>query len=186
MVNSYLNSLLLALILIMGVLSAVPSSTSSYAQTSSGMRKSTSGGSLDILLEPSPEPIGIKEPTKFKVTFLKRGTNEVQPHIDYDFIIVKGGKEVFKASALVGQPNKPLHTAEGILNSPNLSYKFPDTGDYIIKVSVMGILFNPIKPESAEFPIKSIPEFPAGVAVLAMGSIIGIILVVSRLKNKEL
>jgi hypothetical protein len=183
MVNSHLSSLPLALILIMGVLSVVPSSTSSYAQTSSGMRKSTSGGSLDVLLEPSPEPIGIKEPTKFKVTFLKRGTNEVQQHIDYDFIIVKGSKEVFKASTLAGQPNKPLHTAEGIVTIP---YTFQDTGDYLIKVPVMGILFNPIKPESAEFPINSIPEFPSGVAVLAMVSIIGIILASCRLNKKEL
>jgi hypothetical protein len=96
---------------------------------------------------------------------------------------VKGSKEVFKASTLAGQPNKPLHTAEGIVTIP---YTFQDTGDYLIKVPVMGILFNPIKPESAEFPINSIPEFPSGVAVLAMVSIIGIILASCRLNKKEL
>ena len=94
----------LALIISLLIIPSYSSHMLSYAQTYSGMRKSTSGGSLDILLEPSPEPIGIKEPTKFKVTFLKRGTNEVQPHIDYDFIIVKGSKEeVFKASEVAGQ-----------------------------------------------------------------------------------
>ena len=75
-----------------------------------------------------------------------------QPHVDYDFIIIKGGKEVFKASQQAGQPNQPLHTAEGIVTIP---YAFQDLGDYTAKVSVMGILFNPIKPESTEFTVQS-------------------------------
>src|SRR5919198_2175342 len=104
----------LALIISLLIIPSYSSHMLSYAQTYSGMRKSTSGRSLDVLLEPSPEAIGIKNSTKFKITFLQKDTDEVQPHIDYDFIIVKGSKEeVFKASALAGQPNKPLHTAEG-------------------------------------------------------------------------
>jgi hypothetical protein len=68
------------------------------------MKKTTSGGSLDVLLQPSPEPIGNKDQTSFKVTFLQKGTgNKVQPHIDYDFIIkVNSGKVIFMASQLAG------------------------------------------------------------------------------------
>ena len=42
--------------------------------------------------------------TKFKVTFLKKGTESVQEHIDYDFIIIKDNKELFRASKQTGQP----------------------------------------------------------------------------------
>jgi hypothetical protein len=128
-----------------------------YAQTSppsssaGGMKKTTSGGTLDVVVQPSPEPVGHTGPTSFKVTFLQKGTDKVQPHIDYDFTITNNGKQVFQASQLAGQPGKPLHTAEGVVTIP---YTFQSTGDYSINVPVYGILFNPIKPESADFSVK--------------------------------
>ena len=128
-----------------------------YAQTtppsspSAGMKKTTSGGTLDVVLQPSPQPIGHTAPTSFKVTFLQKGTDKVQPHIDYDFTITNNGKQVFQASQLAGQPGKPLHTAEGAVTIP---YTFQGSGDYSINVPVYGILFNPIKPESADFSVK--------------------------------
>ena len=57
---------------------------------------------------------------------------------------------MFAASQLAGQP-PPLHTSEGIVTIP---YTFQGPGDYTINVTVYGILFNPIKPESADFTIK--------------------------------
>ena len=57
---------------------------------------------------------------------------------------------MFAASQLAGQP-APLHTSEGVVTIP---YTFQSPGDYTIDVAVYGILFNPIKPESADFTIK--------------------------------
>ncbi len=151
-----------------------------YAQTSVGLRKTTNGGAVDILLQPSPEPPTNNAQSEFKVSFLKKGTSSIQPHIDYDFTIMKNGKEVFSASNQTGQPGKPLHTAESVVTIP---YKFLDTGNnYSIKVSVEGILFNPIRPESVEFPIKVVPEFPAGFVAGALATMISAILIANKFR----
>jgi hypothetical protein len=116
------------------------------------LKKQTNGGSLDVMVQPSPWPIGHTGPTSLKVQFLTKGASTVQPHIDYDLIIKdSGGKQVFSASQLAGQSGAPLHTAEGIVTIP---YTFASSGNYNIDVTVYGILFNPIKPESADFTIK--------------------------------
>src|SRR5918911_2347400 len=158
MPDNRLYALLLSIVLMTVVAGTFSILTSPiYAQTSppsssaGGMKKTTSGGTLDVVVQPSPEPVGHTGPTSFKVTFLQKGPDTVQPHIDYDFIIMNNGKEVFQASQLAGQPGKPLHTAEGVVTIP---YTFQSSGDYSINVQVFGILFNPIKPESAQYSIK--------------------------------
>jgi len=165
MFNNRLNRTLFASIAIVvaSILIILISSSVSYAQTpppdssaggAGGMKKQTSGGALDILLQASPQPAGHTSPTSLKVEFMTKGTGAIQPHIDYDVVIKdssSGGKQVFTASQLAGQPGKPLHTAEGIVTIP---YTFPSPGDYSISIPVYGILFNPIKPESADFTIK--------------------------------
>ena len=164
-----IKSLVVTLVLVAGIFSTLimtlPSLT--YAQTSSmsssssgsgtnsngNMEKQTSGGALNVILQPSPQPIGHTGPTSLKVQFMTKGSNTVQPHIDYDLIVKdSSGKQVFSASQLAGQP-LPLHTSEGIVTIP---YTFKGPGDYTIDVTVYGILFNPIKPESADFTIKVI------------------------------
>jgi hypothetical protein len=117
----------------------------------SDLKKQTNGGSLGVMLQPSPQPIGHTGSTSLKVQFLTKGTDTVQPHIDYEIIIKdSSGKQVFAASKLAGQP-PPLHTSEGVFTIP---YTFPAPGSYTIDVTAYGILFNPIKPESADFTIK--------------------------------
>ena len=111
--------------------------------------KPTTGGSLKVQIEPTPATVKVNTPTKFKITFSKSPGN-VQPHIDYDFLIAKNGKGVFSASSSTGQTGVPLHTAEGIITIP---YVFHSPGNYTLTVKVFGILFNPIRPESADFPI---------------------------------
>ena len=116
------------------------------------LKKQTNGGSLDVMVQPSLWPIGHTGPTSLKVQFLTKGASTVQPHIDYDLIIKdSGGKQVFSASQLAGQSGAPLHTAEGIVTIP---YTFASSGNYNIDVTVYGILFNPIKPESADFTVR--------------------------------
>src|SRR5215207_5664688 len=67
--------------------------SASHAQTSpstgDAKKTTTSGGTLDVRLEPSPNPIKSSQETKYKVTFLQKGTDTIQVHIDYDFIILK-------------------------------------------------------------------------------------------------
>jgi hypothetical protein len=153
--NSRLNILLVALLIIAAGIISLPVTLSTFAQTSSGgMKKTTNGGALDVLLQPSPQPIANKGQTSFKVTFLQKGTDKVEAHIDYDFVIMNGKKQVFEASQLAGQPGKPLHTAEGIVTIP---YTFQSPGDYSVNIMVYGILFNPIRPESAEYSLKVTP-----------------------------
>ncbi len=133
------------------------------------MKKTTSGGTLDVVLDPSPQPIGKKDQTKFKVIFLQKGEiDKIQSHIDYDFIITKnGGKQLFQASTVAGQQGIPLHTAEGIVTIP---YKFQGTGEYLVNVTISGVLFNEIRPESVIFPIKVTAAAPASGNPNANGS----------------
>ena len=101
MSKSHLYAFSLSLLLVITVTLVSSSFTlPTYAQTpssspNSSMKKTTSGGALDVVLQPSPGPIGHTGPTSFKVTFLQKGTDKVQPHIDYDFTIANNGKQVF-------------------------------------------------------------------------------------------
>jgi hypothetical protein len=136
------------------VLCCVSSASVSQAQTSTSSddtkKTTTSGGTLDVKLEPSPNPIKSGQETKYKVTFLQKGTDTVQVHIDYDFIILKDNTtEVFKASQQTGQPL--LHTAEGTVTIP---FTLEEPSDYTIRVPMMGINFIPMATEYADFPIK--------------------------------
>jgi hypothetical protein len=115
------------------------------------LRSSTNASSLDVLLVPL---LNIsKEEMYFRVGFLQPNTTELQRHVDFNFIITKDGKEVFAASNQTGQPHIPLHSIPGTMDIPLFTYDFQKTGEYTIKIPVFGILFNPIKPEEAEFRI---------------------------------
>jgi hypothetical protein len=87
------------------------------------MNKSTSGGSLNVMVQPTPIVKGTQ--TNFTFGFEQKGGRVVQPHTDYDVTITKDGKRVFQASALGGgiikgtssiaHPNQPLHATTGSL-----------------------------------------------------------------------
>jgi hypothetical protein len=146
-----MNSAFITLIIISCIFSILPPS-STYAIRSAGtLNEATSGRSLNLMLEPSPNPVVKGTQTNFKVIFNQNAGTAVQPHIDYDVTIFKNGKQVFQASALAGHPNQPLHTAEGIVTIP---YTFQQQGTYVMYITVYGILFNPIRPEVAQFPIS--------------------------------
>lgn len=158
----YMNSTIIAFVLITSIFGILLTSTSAYAITySATMNKATSGGSINVMVQPTPTPIVKGTQTNFTVSFEQKGGNVVQPHIDYDVTITKGGKLVFQASALGGgiikgtsktaHPNQPLHATTGIVTIP---YTFQKQGDYVMNVTVYGILFNPINPEYAQFSIS--------------------------------
>jgi hypothetical protein len=147
-----MNIALVAFALFFSIFGILLTTSSTYAQTSSApMSKVTSGGSLNVILQPSPLPVAKGSQTNLKVSFDQKGSSAVQAHIDYDLTIMKVGKQVFQASALAGHPNQPLHTAEGVVTIP---YTFPQRGAYVMNITVYGILFNPIRPETAQFPIS--------------------------------
>src|SRR5215218_5771894 len=100
------------------------------------MRASTSGNSLDIRIEPR---WGDGGKASFKVSFLRHGTDTLQEHVDYNFVIMKDSQQIFSAAAPLGQPS--VHTVEGIviIPIPTAPYKFPNNGDYSIEISVSGI-----------------------------------------------
>jgi hypothetical protein len=149
---NYMNRTIVAFALVASIFSILLTASSTDAQLSGAtMNKVTSGGSLKLILQPSPYPIAKGKQTNFKVTFDQKGSSAVQPHIDYDLTITKDGKQVLQASALAGHPNQPLHTAEGIVTIP---YTFQQPGGYMMNITAYGILFNPIKPETAQFPIS--------------------------------
>ena len=123
-----------------------------YTVTSAiATNKPTSGGSLNVVLQPSPDPVVKGTQTNLKVIFDQKGSSVVQSHIEYDVTISNAGKQLFQATAVAGHPGQPLHTSEGIVTIP---YTFEEPGSYFVKVTVFGILFNPIYPESAQFQVN--------------------------------
>jgi len=168
------SSIVLTTFLLAAVLSI--SLTAVHAQNA-GMVQATSGKSLDIRVEPQWSDGG---QARFKVSFLKPGTETVQVHIDYNVVIKdKDGKEIF-STAQGGQPLQ--HTAEGVVTItqvPSPPFKFPGNGDYEVEVSVSGINFVPMNTETATFSIQVTPEFPIGVVAI-MAALIGTTVVLSR------
>jgi hypothetical protein len=127
-------------------------STSTFVQTSdAAMYKVASGGSLNVILQPSPFPVIKGTQTNLKVSFDQKGSSVLQAHVDYDLTIMKDGKKVFQLSSQAGYPNQPLHTTEGVVIIP---YTFQQAGTYVINTTVYGILYNPITPETSQFTIN--------------------------------
>jgi hypothetical protein len=147
-----MNSTIITFALIVSIFGILLNPSLTYAVTSAtAMNKPTSGGSLNVMLQPSPDPVVKGTQTNLKVSFDQKGTSTVQPHIDYDVTISKAGKQLFNAVTQAGQPGPSLHTSDGIIT---ILYTFQEPGIYSIKVSVFGILFNPINPEFAQFQVN--------------------------------
>jgi hypothetical protein len=118
------------------------------------MKNSTNDGTLDVLLESIPYPAKVNiDSMKFKLSFLKPNTNQLQKHVDFNLRIFKDDEQVFQATNQTGQPLVPLHATDGYMTVPVLNYNFDQLGKYLIEIPVYGILFNPIRPEYANFTI---------------------------------
>lgn len=140
-----------------------------------GMNQPSSGGSLDVLVEPE---WGESSNMNLTVSFLQPGSQTVQEHIDYDLKIEdSGGNQVYSAAAEFNQP--ALHTAEGVVTIP---YTFEGNGNYNIVIEMTGIQFIPIAPETAEFSVNVTPEFPAG-ALSVIAAVTAGTIAVARMKR---
>jgi hypothetical protein len=150
----HLRTALLTLMISVSILCSQISLTS--AQTSSILNKPAKGTSLGAVLQPSPSPVHKGVSTNITITFLtlrfgQKDKSTLQPHVDYDATIIKDGKKVFQVSAFAGQPGQPLHSGGGIIIFP---YTFQQRGVYVANITVYGILFSPIRPDSVQFPIN--------------------------------
>jgi hypothetical protein len=114
---------------------------------------STSRGSLEVKLEAIPYPIESNKDMEFKVSFLKPNSSILQDNVDFNFIILKDGKRVFQASNHTDRPSVLLHTTNGSMTISILNYKFNEEGPYLVQVPIYAILYNPIRPEYANFTI---------------------------------
>ena len=104
---------------------------------------------IKVKLEYAPSAIQIGSPEFFRATLFHNEKNEIVLHADTDIAISKNGKELYKASSEFSQPF--VHTPNGIVLS---SYKFPDSGQYIITAKILGINFIPINPKQADFIVN--------------------------------
>ncbi|MGA9842056.1 MAG: hypothetical protein WBP64_12710 [Nitrososphaeraceae archaeon] len=64
---------------------------------------------------------------------------------------MKDNKVKFQYSNETGQPQISLHTYNGEIQVPILNNHNLPAGQYVIKILIYGILFNPIKTEISEF-----------------------------------
>jgi hypothetical protein len=165
----------LYIIALAAILAAGPLAAPAFAQ---GMEKPTSGGTLDITLDPTWNENGN---ATFRVGFIDPATGQLHQHQDYDFVILQGDSEVFRASEVTGQ--RVLHNVEGTLTVP---YTFTQNGDYVVKVELHGLGLPPIPiaPEQAEFPVSVTPEFPTG-ALDAVAAVMAGAIAVARIKLKR-
>lgn len=107
-------------------------------------------GGLNVVLQPSPYQIVKGTQTSLKISFYQKRTSTVEPHIDYDVTISKAGKQLFDAITQAGYVDW-LHSSEGITTIP---YTFQEPGVYYVNVTIFGILFIPVNPESALFKLN--------------------------------
>ena len=120
---------------------------------------------------------------KVKVSFYDKsstpGAYKIQPHVDFNVVIADStGATVYDLSKVTNQPT--YHVAEP--GSVTLPVKFPQNGSYKVTVTVVGILFNPINPETAEFSVNVTPEFPVG-AMVAVAAVMAGVVAVFRIKK---
>src|SRR5580765_2355237 len=65
--------------------------TKSVAISSQNVKIATDGGSVDVLVQPSPFPLTIGD-CKFKISFFQPSSQTIQVHIDYDVVIKQSNK----------------------------------------------------------------------------------------------
>lgn len=104
---------------------------------------------IKVKLEYAPSAIQIGSPEFFRATLFYNEKNEIVLHADTDIAISKNGKELYNASSEFSQPF--VHTPNGIVLS---SYKFPDSGQYVITAKILGINFMPVNPKQVDFMIN--------------------------------
>jgi hypothetical protein len=106
--------------------------------------KTTSGGTINVSFATDPVAPNPGDQTQLKISFINKKTNLIQPHIDYKVSVMEGNNQVFGIPIThVGE--------EGAVSIP---VQFQDAATYQVIVEVDGILFQPIRPETATFSVS--------------------------------
>jgi hypothetical protein len=101
---------------------------------------------VTIQLTQQPSKVKVGQDTHFLITFINQRSKKNQEHIDYVFDIYdtdKSDKQVFKQA---------LHSSHG---KEQAKYKFLRPGNYIADITIYYILFSPVNPDSAKFPVHT-------------------------------
>ena len=164
-----------------------------------GMRASTSGKSVDVLLEPIWD-LGLQSQTlyAFNVSFLKPGTQVIQADVDYSFVIKCDKCNVGATNpslTVFSDPPKDQPLIHSGQNSKNWAPGGKEQvvfdwdkqggwkGDHTITITVAGIDNKAINPETATFHVKVTPEFPVGVVGFVIAATMIGVVVLSRKSN---
>jgi len=93
---------LLVISLIIILFYSITASLAFASDNTTVMRRLTNGSSLEVILAPLQKTPD--DEMQFRVGFLKLNKNKLQEHVDFNFIILKNGKEVFSGSNHQSKP----------------------------------------------------------------------------------
>ena len=133
--------------------------------------KTIANQNMDVQLTQSPANPGFNEEIYYKITFIDRETGRNHPHVDFTL--------TFNDSSDAYVDGMGGHTVDG---QDYAVFEFGKEDVFTPTVTVSGVEFIPINPETVRFDAVVTPEFPPlGVAV-AIASTIGAIALYMRKK----
>lgn len=109
-----------------------------------------------------------EDSTTFTIAFYHPLTTErTEEHIDYDFLILKEGKPIFRAAM---QDDSPVGIIHSITGAEKHAFSFDDTGAYTARVVIYGLRMVFVEPVHADFPVAVTPEFQMAMPVMALAA----------------
>ncbi len=112
------------------------------------VKKSMKENDINLYISWTPSSIKLGEKSLFKIIFVDKKNERNQEHIDYSFTIENPSSS---SSDTVLYKNAITHSAWGVEPA---SHIFDSSGNFIGKLGILGILFQPIEPEYTEFEIQ--------------------------------
>ena len=103
----------------------------------------TDKATLDVELSLTPSPLEQGQETNLRMRFLQKDKDLTQEHIDYRLFVESSGSEIYETPVIHSNPGLVIAT-----------YTFPYDGDFMIRVDIEGILFQPIPIETARFSVS--------------------------------
>jgi plastocyanin len=114
------------------------------------VKKSMKENDIDVYISWTLSSFKVGEKSLFKIIFIDKNNEKNQEHIDYSFTIQNPSSKSSSANKILYK-NDITHSAWGVEPA---SHTFNSGGKFIGKLSIEGILFQPIEPEYAEFEIQ--------------------------------
>ena len=128
---------------IIAVVVSMASTGSNYSDQKSSTQilvLPTDKATLDVELSLTPSPLEQGQETNLRMRFLQKDKDLIQEHIDYRFFVERNGSVIYETPLIHSNPGMVIAT-----------YTFPYDGDFIIRVDVEGVFFQPVPIETARF-----------------------------------